>query len=371
MQNKALHIISFDNPFPPKYGGVIDVFYKIKALHSLGIKIDLHCFVDEIPQDIEPLENFVENLYFYKNKKGLASFFSFLPYSVSYRKDKQLLINIKKNPAPVFFESFKGSNFDYKGLAEKKMLRLHNIEHQYYFGLGKSESNLFKKILYYLEGLRYTWLEKQLQYFDEVVTLSVKENSYIESRFKKGHYIPLFHGNEILSKLSHFGEFAIYSGDLRTSDNRKAVSFLVKVFKEIKDYKLVIAVTEAFDFVQKEIGDSSNIELIKLQNYEHLKSLLAKAHINVMVSFQESGTKLKLINALYHSRHCLINKNMVDDPEILNLCTVSETKADFTNAIQNLRKKPYSDFETRKEKLDSVFNDCKNATELVNIIYKT
>ena len=39
-----LHIVSFDVPFPPNYGGVIDVFYKIKALHKLGVKIILHTF---------------------------------------------------------------------------------------------------------------------------------------------------------------------------------------------------------------------------------------------------------------------------------------------------------------------------------------
>ena len=36
---KHLHIISFDVPYPANYGGVIDVFYKLKALHAEGIKI--------------------------------------------------------------------------------------------------------------------------------------------------------------------------------------------------------------------------------------------------------------------------------------------------------------------------------------------
>ena len=44
MPDKHLHIISFDIPYPPNYGGVIDVYYKIRTLHKLGIKIHLHCF---------------------------------------------------------------------------------------------------------------------------------------------------------------------------------------------------------------------------------------------------------------------------------------------------------------------------------------
>ena len=36
---KTLQIVIFDNPCPPDYGGVIDVFYKIKALKALGVRI--------------------------------------------------------------------------------------------------------------------------------------------------------------------------------------------------------------------------------------------------------------------------------------------------------------------------------------------
>ncbi|MCX6283192.1 MAG: mannosyltransferase, partial [Bacteroidetes bacterium] len=39
-----LHIVSFDIPYPPDYGGVIDVYYKIKTLSEAGVKIHLHCF---------------------------------------------------------------------------------------------------------------------------------------------------------------------------------------------------------------------------------------------------------------------------------------------------------------------------------------
>ncbi|MEG2515024.1 MAG: glycosyltransferase family 1 protein, partial [Bacteroidaceae bacterium] len=43
MENK-LHIISFQVPFPPNYGGVIDVFYKLKSLKDLGYYLILHTY---------------------------------------------------------------------------------------------------------------------------------------------------------------------------------------------------------------------------------------------------------------------------------------------------------------------------------------
>lgn len=44
MSDKFLHIVSFDIPYPVNYGGVIDVYYKIEALHKKGIKVILHNF---------------------------------------------------------------------------------------------------------------------------------------------------------------------------------------------------------------------------------------------------------------------------------------------------------------------------------------
>ena len=52
-QNKEIHIVAFTIPYPANYGGVIDVFYKIKALYKLGVKINLHCFKYDRTDSIE------------------------------------------------------------------------------------------------------------------------------------------------------------------------------------------------------------------------------------------------------------------------------------------------------------------------------
>ena len=42
--NKTLHVVALNIPWPANYGGVIDIYYKVKALHECGVKIILHCF---------------------------------------------------------------------------------------------------------------------------------------------------------------------------------------------------------------------------------------------------------------------------------------------------------------------------------------
>ena len=42
--DKYINIVAFNIPWPANYGGVIDVYYKMLALHRCGVKIFLHCF---------------------------------------------------------------------------------------------------------------------------------------------------------------------------------------------------------------------------------------------------------------------------------------------------------------------------------------
>src|SRR5690554_3261962 len=85
---KHLHIVSFSIPWPPDYGGAMDVFYKIKALAQMGIKIHLHCF----QYDREPapeLEEFCTEVHYYSRQLGLVRQFSSLPYIVKTRINEE------------------------------------------------------------------------------------------------------------------------------------------------------------------------------------------------------------------------------------------------------------------------------------------
>lgn len=372
IKQKTLHIISFDNPFPPVYGGVIDVFYKIKALHELGIDIYLHCFVSDMPKQFPELEAITKKVYFYKTLANPFLIFDKNPLSVATRNNALLLANLEKTAAPILFEGLKTTYLVNAGRLENhtKVLRLHNIEHNYFRGISKSEKSIFRKFIFGLEGMKYRKYEKVIREFDTVITLSHFENQYVTENFKESVYIPVFHGNEVVSALSSFGKYALYHGDLRMSDNKRAVDFLIEVFKKIPDYNLVIASGCGAGYVEKQIKGSSNISYISIKNKDHLQQLLEDAHINVMLSFQQSGTKLKLINSLYKSRFCIINRNIVDDADIQNLCQIAETESEFIELVNQLKSRPYVDLENKTTVLNRILNDHTNARSIENIIFK-
>ena len=121
MGKKPLHIVSFDNPYPPVYGGVIDVFYKVKALHALGFDIYLHCFVDGKMQPDPELEQYAAAAHFYRRKKKQSGYkiLSIYPFAVYSRYRKELYANIQKIDAPILFEgqqtSFLAKKHDLSG----------------------------------------------------------------------------------------------------------------------------------------------------------------------------------------------------------------------------------------------------------------
>jgi len=370
MQEKFLHIVSFDNPFPPKYGGVIEVFYKIKALHEIGYKIHLHCFVSQIPHSFPELNAICESVYFYKNAYNPFYIFSKIPFSVISRNDKQLLENLKKLDAPILFEGLKTVYLSANPAINNrlKILRLHNIEQDYFQGISKSENNWLKKMLFSLESKKYKAYEYIISNFQKVICLSKFENDYINKKFQNSTYIPVFHGNDTILNLDGFGKYAIYHGDLNSADNKKAVEYLIEIFQDVKDYKLVIASDSNEKFVKRLIGNSKNIEFVFLENFTHLQELLKEAHINIVISFQKSGTKLKLINSLFNSRFCIINENIIDDEIVAGFCTQITNKSELISEINALKLVSYNDSQLRKDTLENYLSDVKNAEKIHDLI---
>ncbi len=372
MNERSLHIISFDNPFPPNYGGVIDVYYKVKALHLLDVKIHLHCFVDDIPSDYSALETVTEKVYFYKRKNKFWSCFQIIPFSVHSRFSHKLIERLNQDDFPVFFEGLQSTavlNHIVKRPG-KVFLRLHNNEEKYYKGISKSEKNSLRKWAYRLESTKYKVYQKSIfQQFDNVFTLSETENFEVNSTAGNGVYIPVFHGNNEVKRHSEYGRFALYHGDLRISDNLKAVDFLISVFKKLPDYKLIIASAAGRKFVESKIKNTPSIEFTEIKQESDLKQLFDEAHLHVLYSFQQSGTKLKVINALFKGRFCLINSNMVDDKRIKKLCLLAENETEFKKKIELAMQTPFSSDSYRESVLKEVLDDSKNAKQLAGYFF--
>jgi hypothetical protein len=373
MSEIHLHIISFDIPFPANYGGVIDVFYKLRALHSAGVKIHLHCF--EYHRKPAPeLNKFCYDVHYYPRKTGFFSALSRKPYIVYSRRSKELLKNLCKDDHPILFEGLHSCYYlSHKLLKERiKIYRESNIEHQYYYHLFKAEKNLFKKFFFLFSGLKLRAFQNQLAHSDLMLTVSREDNSYLASKFNnvKVEYLPSFHRDDDINIMPGKGDYILYQGNLSVVENSKAAEFLVSKVIGGSDLKLVIAGLNPPESLLRIAKKYENVMLIQNPSEDKMIDLIRFAHINMMVTFQPTGLKLKILNALFNGRFCLVNQEMVIGTELSILCEIANNPSSLREKATELMKRSFTEVMIleRKQALMHWHSNKENCKNLLNLL---
>lgn len=374
LNDKHLHIISFDIPIPVNYGGVIDVFYKLKHLKEAGIKVHLHCFRYGGRKPAELLDELCHKVYYYSRKKLAHDITGNIPYIVNSRKDEQLVEHLLQDIHPILFEGLHSCYYltDQRLKGRKKFVRTHNIEHDYYANLAKTEKNYFRKLYFINEAKALKNFEKKLKQSDGLAVISKNDYNYFSRKFKNVFIISAFHPNETVDILSGKGKYALYHGSLEVNENHHAAMYLVNdVFKTLK-YKLIIAGNKPKRELLQAVENSSNIEIRTGLSVDQIHQLVREAQVNILPTFQATGIKLKLLLALYQGRHCLVNTPMVIDTGLEDLCHIADDAEAMQNEIHKLFKLPVDQREIEKRKtilLENGFMNSFNADLLVQKIF--
>ncbi len=362
-------------PYPANYGGVMDVFYKIKHLHALGVKIVLHCYEYGRGEQKE-LEQYCSAIYYYKRKTGLFKHFSKTPFIVKSRASLSLLENLKSNQGPILFEGLHSCYFlAHPQLQGRfKIYRESNIEHAYYFKLSKAETHLFKKIFYYIEALKLETYEKVVKHANKLLLVSQSDCTYFEKKFgkEKAVYLPSFHPNDIISCKPGKGSYALYHGNLSVPENNLAALFLVrKVFAHLS-IPFKIAGMNPSDSLIDICKKHKHIELIANPSNDAMNQLVEDAHVNCLYTHQATGLKLKLINVLFRGRFCLTNTDMLEGSNLEDLCHIADNQITYAEQVKALFEQSFSEseIERRKTFLKVHYDNVSKAQLLKEIIEK-
>ncbi len=371
MQQKHIHIISFDVPYPANYGGVIDVFYKIKALHNQGIKIHLHCFEYGRAEALT-LENYCEKVYYYKRKMSKRYLLNTLPFVVVTRSSEKLMENLLRDKHPILFEGLHSCfHLNDQRLNDRiKIVRTHNIEHDYYNNLSSVEKSIFKKIYFGMESKKLKRFEAVLKKANHVAAISSADANDLSKRYKNVHHITAFHPNEKVKILEGKGDFCLYHGNLEVGENNEAVLFLVnEVFSKIKT-PLIIAGHNPSDELIQLVSNYSHIQLKANIPTNEIDELIKNAQINVLPTFQATGIKLKLLAVLFTGKHCIVNSPMVVNTGLEVLCSIQDSPEKMISEIVNLFEKPFDMGEKSKREaiLSLNFSNDINCKKLVGLI---
>lgn len=369
--DKHLHIVSFDVPWPANYGGVIDVYYKVAALAAHHVKVHLHCFEYGRKQAAE-LDKMCYEVHYYKRDISKRHLFRQTPYIVSSRSSELLIQNLLQDDYPILLEGLHTCQLldEPRLLGRRISVRTHNIEHEYYLHLAKAEPGLFKRYYFHNESVKLRRYEPVLSKAQAIIAISQKDEQYFSSRYDGVHFIPAFHPHRETLMKPGKGSYALYHGNLSVAENFSAVKYLVtQVFTDMKTPLKVAGLNPPAHLIRL-IEPIPNIELIANPSDAELFKLINEAHINVSVTFQATGLKLKLLNTLYNGRFCLVNDAMLSGTALDDLCVIANDAKSMQAAVKMLFRKSFTqrDIDLRKLKLGILYHNGNNVEKLIGLV---
>ncbi|MBK9176086.1 MAG: glycosyltransferase [Flavobacteriales bacterium] len=371
MPERHLHIVSFDVPAPPDYGGVIDVYFKAKALAELGVNVHLHCFQYGRPKAKE-LERFCASVNYYPRHTGKLQLLNALPYVVVSRRSEALMDRVLKDDHPILFEGLHCCYHlgDPRLHGRRRIVRAHNVEHDYYGALAKAASSTFRRTYFINEAHKLARFEPVLAEADHVLAISPKDEAYFGSHFHNVVHVPAFHASVKVEVPDGLGDFAFYHGALGVAENDQAALFLVKRVFDGLGVKLIIAGSDASAELRRAVAKSANVELREGISTEEIHSLVRGAQVNVLPTFQSTGIKLKLLLCLYTGRHVVCNTPMVEGTGLTALCHVHDDPKGMRESILACMGKPANGqaLELRAEVLEERFSNRRNAERIVALL---
>ena len=372
--DKYLNIVSFNIPFPANYGGIIDVYYKIKTLHQSGVKVILHCFEYERPHAPE-LEAVCEKVYYYKRHTGIIPNITLLPYNVYSRKSPELIRNLQQNEYPILFEGLHSCYYisDPRLKDRMKIYRESNIEHDYFRHLARAEKNGIKKAFFRIEAYRFERYQRVLSYADLMLTVSTSDTDYLQHTFpeKRVEYMPSFHSNNEITTQPGQSDFILYHGKLSVVENTQAALFLIEnVFSKLTCTCIIAGMNPPSE-LQKAAAPYPHIRIEANPSDNRMNQLIREAQIHVLITFQDTGLKLKLLNSLFAGRHIVVNRLMTNGSGLESLCHIADTPDEMIRTCRELLSKPLSPelLEQRQARLFPLYSNRHQGERLNKMLY--
>ncbi len=372
-QPTKLHIIAFDIPWPANYGGVIDIFHKIRWLHQSGVSIILHCF-QYGRNPVKELNDLCEEVHYYARKTGLATQFSTQPYIVRSRTSSDLVHRLLQDHHPILCEGLHCTSFMASPLFHDRVIyvRTTNVEHHYYRQLAKKETHLIRRIYYRIEAIRLRYYEKVLRHATHILAISPADQHYFEQHYGKGKVtgIYAFHPYDKVISIHGSGDYFLFHGKLDVPENYHAAMELLSIFREWAGKPLKIAGMNPPPFLIHAISIHPAVILVADPTTEEMDDLIAGAHAHLLITHQATGLKLKLLSALFRGRFVLTNDNMVHKTGLESLCFTGSSLEALRQSMIKVEPMVFGEEEMvqRRKVLETRYSNSENLHQLMAII---
>jgi hypothetical protein len=363
-----LHLLSFTIPYPADYGGVIDVFEKIRALHAEGVQIHLHCFVYDRPEAPE-LEAYCAEVHYYKRR---TSFSGGMPYIVSSRRSEDLLHRLGKDDYPILAE---GIHTSYALIGRHwpgrvTALRLHNVEATYYKNLALVQRSGWRALYLKIEGWLLSRWEKKAATLP-LLAIHPGVKRYYEEHYgaKDVTYLPAFTSYAAGTNPTGRGDYVLVHGDLSVRDNVESLQWLLEEVRRGPAERLpwVVAGRKPDARTRRLLQANAGVRLVEDPGAEEMEALIRGAQVHLIQSFNPEGIKIKLLHALFLGRHCIAHARLLEGTGLEETCKAAADAGAFKTHLEALWPVPFTEADKaiRTKVLQQQFDNRVHARKLI------
>src|SRR5690606_4677736 len=299
-------VVSGFLPYPPIFGGAIDVWERIKGLHALGHEIDL-AVTDKMNPTQEQLDEmilYVRHFFFVRRENKVQQLFNKLPLQLLSRKGVST-IDIYQTFDLLILESefcwhiTLNKSITYKNI----VVRVHNIEGHYFKALGKSSKSLREKVYYKMETSKIKRLSALV--FDKADKLWFisKDDLLSVNRSDKSVFMPFPINGSFTLPFEKSGNNVVFMGSLFMQNNTFGLDWYLKnihplLMNEVADYHFYIigSLKEANKEIEAKYQNLPQVTFVV--NAPCLKEYYTKSKVFINPMFHGSGVKVKSVNAL-------------------------------------------------------------------------
>lgn len=293
------------------------------------------------------------------------------------RKDTLLFIKTISDPAPILIDGIQCAYWmNHDDFRDQKLIfRANNIEHEYYEGLANWERNPIKKIYLKREARKLRAYEGILKDVDTILSVAKMDIPHFSQYANTIHLPPFFNDTaECHFAPSKEGEekFVLFQGNLSVKENEHAAKHITENIAPLSKEQFVIAGLNPSGYLKKIIDQQANVKLIDSPSHEEMNNLIRDAHVNLLMTFQQTGIKLKLLHALQSGKHIIINSKMDDSGIFGEMCEVIDSSDEIATKISELMGVGYSQEmkDSRDEKFSAIYSNKLNAQKIMKEVQR-
>ena len=221
--------------------------------------------------------------------------------------------------------------------------------------------------------MKLKFYEKILHKANYILALSHNDEQHFISHYPNTQviYLPCAHPNEAITIKEGTGNYILYHGNLAVAENEKAALYLCDhVFSKLTNTKCIIAGRNPQKILYDKVALLPNVDLVANPDANTMTTLIQDAHIHLLITFQNTGIKLKLLNTLFSGKHIVANNLMVDGSDTETLCHIANSSSEQVNKCIELMNTPFSESEKQKREslLSSTFSNSIQADIISKLI---